>query len=145
MPADPVLKLQFQSANPLNKDLTWEDPEFCKSPASFAEALTRLLFVDAGDFSKLSGVVRSDSKPSSSDTDKIWAKTSEPQGIGIYAGGEWIISYPHPQDTPFLWDESKGSVPPYINPMSDSDIGGAGLNEPTADKWTWVIFTPPSY
>lgn len=146
MPKDPVLRLKFQSANPLNKDLSWDDPEFCESPASFAKALTRLLFVDAGEFSKIVGVIRSSSRPSSDDTNKIWAKTSAPQGVGIYSDGQWIVSYSYPQDTPFLWDKSKKPIASYVNSMSSSEISAAGLNHPdNSDKWEWVIFTPPSY
>ena len=146
MPSDPVLKLSLQSANPVNKDLTWEDPSICKSPSAFAEVLTRLLFVDAGEFANLSGVIRSASRPSSADTGKIWAKTSSPVGVGVYSGGQWKVVYQYAVNTPILWSLSNGSVPSYMSPMSESAIDDAGLQEPNdGTKWTWVIFSPPTY
>ena len=144
MPANPTLQLKLQAANPLNAGLTWESPEICEGPASFAQLLTRLLFVDAGDFAKIVGVIRSDGKPSSADTNKIWAKTSAPYGIGVYAGGRWQVSYQHPQNSPFLWDTSVTSVPTYISAMTASAVTGAGLTAPTDAKWKWVIFNPPT-
>ena len=140
MPDDPVLPLKLQTANPLDKEKTWDDPAFCSSPQAFAEFLTRVLFVDAGDFAKLSGVVRQDGVPAADDQNKIWAKTSEPQGIGVYSGGQWQVVHTIPTNTPFLTNQQP--IPAYMNPMSDSELSDAGLTKPTGGNWTWVVFSP---
>lgn len=142
MPDDPVLPLKLQTANPLDSDLNWDSPELCESPHQFAQFLTRLLFVDAGDFAKLSGVVRQDGTPAANDQNKIWAKTSEPTGIGVFSGGKWQVSYNIPSHTPFLWDTNRQPVPAYVSAMGSSEISGAGLTSPTDARWVWVIFSP---
>lgn len=140
MPDDPVLPLKLQTANPLDAEKTWDDPQFCESPYQFAQFLIRILFVDAGDFAKLSGVVRQDGTPAADDQNKIWAKTSEPYGVGVYSGGQWQVIYSIPTDTPFLTRQSP--LPAYLNPLSASDLSDAGLTAPSGGGWQWVIFSP---
>jgi hypothetical protein len=140
MPQDPAITIKFRKANPIDPDKTWEDSDLCESPESFADWLTRVLFIDAADFSKVAGVTRSATAPEDSST--IWAKTSDPFGIGIYAGGQWVVIYQYPTNTPFLWDTSVKPVPTYISIIDPSQHASRGLLTPTSSNWKWVIFTP---
>lgn len=143
MPQDPTVILRFKKANPVEPDKSWEDPELCESPTKFAEWLTRVLFIDAANFSAISGVTRSSTPPD--DTSTIWAKTSSPYGMGVYAGGQWHVFYDHPANTPFLWDTSVRPVPSYIGIIDSSQHATMGLLTPTGSNWKWVNFSPPSY
>lgn len=145
MPADPVLKLDLKVAKPPEPQSSWEQSNAGRSPYDLALFLQTMLFVDAGAFAKLTGVVRQSAQPQPQDTNKLWLKTSDPVGVGIYSGG-WQLIYQFPAYTPFLWDISKrGAVPVYCVAMSDTEIAAAGLGVPTNTNYQWVIFNPPTF
>lgn len=145
MPANPVLSLQLLVAKPPETDQSWDSGNAGRSPFDLALFLQKILFVDAGEFAKLTGVIRQSGQPQPEDTNKLWIKTSEPIGVGVYSGG-WQVIYEFTPHAPMLWDTNKrGPLPLYMARMTSSQMSGAGLTEPTDERWAWVTFNPPTF
>ena len=134
----PPLKLVLQPAKPVEKELTWEDPEICESPMALIAFLVKHVSVDAEQLDAIGeSVVFQANAPSSDETKKIWVKTSAPYGIGYFAGGAWRVSYEFPPHAIMQWPEGK-EIPPYLTKLGSSDAEARGLS----GDFTWVIFNP---
>lgn len=138
MAQEKPLKLTLQAANPVERNLTWEDPEICESPMAFLAFLVKHVSVDAEQLASLGeSIVFQPGEPSLDNNKKIWVKTSAPYGIGYFSGGKWRLSYEYPRHA--IMELPDGlDVPTFITQLSDSDAEARGLSK----DFKWGIFHP---
>lgn len=141
MPDDPLLKL-LRVRNP-EPERRWEE---MPTPDEVLTWMLSHLAVDARALKPFAGVIVSGSVPLKENRGKLWVKTSEPVGVGVFVNGQWQMTYKYPPNTAFLWTQGANKIPAtgYIFQLSEAEVTELGLPAIAEGKTgIWVEFRPP--
>lgn len=131
----PPLRLVLQPSLPIERELSWEDPEVCESPLALLMFLVKNVSVDAEQLDAIGeSVVFQANQPSTDNTKKIWVKTSAPYGIGYFSGGKWRVSYEYSPHAIHEFPEGV-EIPSYMSQLSKADATARGLDS----SYRWAV------
>jgi hypothetical protein len=122
------LPLPLRRANDTEALRTWED---IKTPDDLINYIVAHFAVEADGLARLMEIYRGPIAPSGDDLGKLWLKTNNPVGIGVYNGAGYEIIYQYPPNVPLLWTQGSSAFPSYLYTLTEEDLTNFGLTNPT--------------
>lgn len=129
MPDDTIISLNFVKPQQGEDLCAW-----FTNVETLLSRLTQHLIVPADKVNQSQVYERSALQPGVDDRDKIWIKTSQPYGLGFFAGGQWNVSPAIPAGLIYAQD-ARNDVPQGFREVSEDRQQNLGLPALSTARW----------
>lgn len=121
------LPLPLRKANDVEVLRTWES---ITTPEDLINYIVDHFAIDADGLARLLEIQSGSIPPSGDDVGKLWLKTNNPVGVGVFNGSDYQIIYQYPPNVPLLWTKGSSAFPSYLSALSAEELTSYELTNP---------------